>query len=315
MCQSQQISVNRLTDCWTKITNRKGSISSEVVKQMRCDLEISGTSFRRQPEDPDPTRYPRVNTLNMDNPTVLARNTTPTQRVTACHAGRSSFQAQQPFLWSSERGQESCGLSGRCRAAHTHTLCKFEHRTHFVFSRTQRITFRFLFLLPLSQYSVCGRIDPQSKQAYLWCAEQYLTVVSHPSKKSSDRSGEGAGMFGTGMRVNLLQQVTGDLNFGPHAFAVLARAFGLMEVSKASTKGLQKSLGRTLLGKDVAFSGCLGCRGNAHDGDGGLLGTALLWRRRSTRSTMSRIFRSKSWSKVGQAGWSIFFWRIGSLHG
>ena len=42
------------------------------------------------------------------------------------------------------------------------------------------------------------------------------------------------------MRVNLLQQLNGDSNFGSHAFAVFDRAFGLMEVSKVNVKSLQK---------------------------------------------------------------------------
>ena len=53
---------------------------------------------------------------------------------------------------------------------------------------------------------------------------------------------------------------------GSHVLAVFALVVGLMEVSKVNTKILHKDFGRALLGKDVAFSGSLGCRGNPHDG-------------------------------------------------
>ena len=48
---------------------------------------------------------------------------------------------------------------------------------------------------------------------------------------------------------------------GSDVLAVFACVVGLMEVSKVQHEKSAKSLGRALLGKDVAFSGSLGCRG------------------------------------------------------
>ena len=108
-CTQEHSHTDETMESWDQVENESQRNPQHGARsQGGRNSEISGTLFRPQPKDP--TRYPRVNILNLDKLTALAARSS------------SSTTAAKGVFKSSERDQESCDLRGSLRETHTHTL-------------------------------------------------------------------------------------------------------------------------------------------------------------------------------------------------
>ena len=126
----------------------------------------------------------RSNTIPTRQHPELAKNSPRPNELSIGAAGdrqpsKKCFHASRvtkKVFFSSEHDQESCDLNGGCR---TNTLF---FSAHHLFPITRRINVVFkLFLLRCHFPSivVIRKFGTWRKQAYLWCAEERISVVSH----------------------------------------------------------------------------------------------------------------------------------------